>query len=394
MTAPNITETSTSTSTPAPAAASTPTATPAIPATRAAARAAIMQDLTTTAAATVAADPASSAATPAPAAGTATPAGTGAAAAPAAATPTPEDGIEIQPEAGPSKELGTLKLRFKGADGQYTTTPTIPLDQKIELEVGGKRIVKDLNGFARLAADGIANQRHANENHQIKTQVIPRYEQQLGTIQQQLEAQIALNRELLGGADEVLAARRREFAELNSPDQRAERAERALQDRDRQAVEQAEGQRHSEYYSSNVLPVLQAVFTAAPTISNEEVLGKISLETSHMLANGTIPPQRYPEFAQYLREKLTPWATELHASRAATDTARREQDQRDKDAQQAEARRKAQLETRAVGTALAPAAVAAGSGAPSSTDSSAPPPRNRAEARARIRQDLIAGVTG
>lgn len=386
MTAPNTIETAapTTTGTVTPGAPGTTSSAPAAPVSRDAARASIMSKFQTAAAAledTGAGAPAGGEAS-APAAGTPA-AGTAAAGTPAAPAPKPEDGIELQPESGPSPELGPLKLRFKNeTTGQYSNTPPIPADHKIELEVGGKTYVKDFAGVVRLAADGIANQRHASENSHIKTQVIPQYEQRLTSVQEQLEAQIALNREIL--SDEArYAARRQEWDALNSPEQRAERAERALEERERQATEGEQSRQHTEYYNANVLPVLHDVLAHAPTVSDEEVLGRIAMETSHMLVNGAVPPSRYPAFATYLRDQLGPWARAEHAKRSAansTPTARHE------DPQQLAEQRRRQAETRNVGTALAPAAASAGGSVVGTIQpQSQGPAKSRDEARARIR---------
>lgn len=239
--------------------------------------------------------------------------------------------------------------------------------------------MKDLAGVARLAADGIANARHANENHQYRTQVVPQFEQQVSTLQQQLEAQIALNREIL--SDEArYAARRQEFAELNSPEQRLARAEQALTERDRQDAQRAESQQHVAYYEANVLPALVSVLTDAPTVTNEEVMGRIALETGNLLVGGVVPPEHYPQFAHYLRTTLAPWANELHAQRSQADTARREAEQQ----ADAERRRVAQQTVNTdVGRALAPMAPATTVPITPGTTTQAPP-RSRAEARRQI----------
>lgn len=287
--------------------------------------------------------------------------------------------LEIHPESGPSTELGSLKLRFKGGDGQYSPIPEALASQKIEIEVGGKTYVKDLAGIGRLAADGIANARHANENHQLRTQVIPQYEQQVGSMQGQLDALIALNREILTDEGRY-AARRQEFLALNSPEQRASRAETALEERDRREEERQQSQEHVTYYKANVLPVLTSVFTDSPTVSNEEVMGRISMDTQHLLRAGVVPPENYPQFVDYLTKTLAPWAKGLHDKRSQTTPTR------DTTTQQADAdrRRAAQLAiTTDVGRALAPSAPASAAPIPLAANTQSPP-RNRAEARRQI----------
>jgi hypothetical protein len=303
--------------------------------------------------------------------------------------PKPEDGIEIAPEPGATVESGPVKLRFKGADGQYTNTPPIPADQKIEIEIGGKRYVKDLAGIARMAADAVVGQRHATENSHIKTQIIPQYEQHIESVEEMLQAQIALNREIL--SDEgIYAARRQEFAELNSPERRAERAERALADeRDRNAADE-QGRAHTEYYQSNVLPEMHAILSECSSLTNEEILGRIALHTGDLLEGGVVPPKNYPKFASYLREQLAPWARAEHAKRGQADTARREAEQRAEE----ERRRAAQLTTRTeLGAALVPAgAPAAAAPVASITPTPQAPARSRAEARERVRAAMTAGM--
>lgn len=298
----------------------------------------------------------------------------------------PEEGIELKPEVGDAPAGTAVKLRFRNAAGEYTAS-AIPSDHKIELEVNGKKYVKDFAGVARLAVDGIANQQHANENRQIKTQVIPRYESQISTLQEQLDTMVALNREIL--ADEGrYAERRQEFQRLNSPEERAVRAERALVDERTSREQQTTSQRVAEYYSTNILPALHDVLAGAATVTDEEALGRIALDTRDWVVDGAIPPQRYPEFAAYLRGPFATWAKAHHAKNEAASTARRETETR------AAAERgrqvQAQLDTREVGNAMRPAAAAAApsAGGPVSTQ----PPRNRAEARRQIMSDAAASA--
>jgi hypothetical protein len=377
--------TPTAPATPAPVASITPAAPntgSVAPLSREAARSSILQDAKA-GIEKIVADP-NAAATPSASGAVATSTASGdASTTPAAAAATtdakPGDALEIHPEAGPSAELGSLKLRFKGGDGQYVPIPDTLASQKFELQVGGKTYVKDLAGFGRLAADGIANARHATENNHLRTQVVPQMESQLGTLQQQLEAQIALNREILSDENRY-AARRQEFSQLNSPEQRAQRAETALEERDRLDTERTQSQQHVAYYRDNVLPALTSVFTASPTVTNEEVMGRIALETQHLLQNGVIPPANYPKFVDYLTKTLAPWASGLHGQRSQADTARKQAEER----AEADRRRTTQAAQNAdVGRSLAPVAPAAATPiTPGTTTQS--PPRNRAEARRQI----------
>lgn len=379
-------------STGAPGAAAAASAAPALP-SRTAARASIMGSVEALVASTDQPATGTTAAgtTAAPAAASTSAAAPTNPAAPAAAEPAAQSTLEIHPETGPNPELGALKLRFKGADGQYTSAPSVPVDQKIELEVGGKTYVKDFAGIVRLAADGIANQRHAGENSQLKTRVIPALQQSAQQLQGELDAQIALNREILGDEGRY-AARRQEYLQLNSPEQRAERAERALEERDRQATQTAQSAERVEFYRQNILPVLQTTLSDAPTISDEEALGRIAMQTSQWQVGGVIPPERFPELAAYLRDTFTPWAKGEHAKRSragappAPPLAPAAPPITD-------AQRAAQAATRDV-AALVPAGTPGTGAAPSTvTPGSMPPARSRSEARDRVRSMITAGMS-
>jgi hypothetical protein len=180
--------------------------------------------------------------------------------------------------------------------------------------------VKDLAGIGRLAADGIANARHASENHQLRTQVIPQYEQQVGSCSSQLDAQIALNREILtdeGRYARAVRSSRAEFTRAASFPRGAARSRIVIVAKWNRSRASSTSPTTRRTSSPSV-----SVFTEAPTVTNEEVMGRISLETQHLLQNGVVPPENYPKFVDYLTKTLAPWASGLHAQRSQTEATR------------------------------------------------------------------------
>lgn len=289
--------------------------------------------------------------------------------APATDEPAPAE-LEADPTGEPPAEAvigeGGNRVVVRSTDGKFAPAPNV----KLEFVVGDKTYLKTPAELVRMARDGVAGQQFAQEVKEYREQ-IPQVVERFKALEQELEAQRALNLELL--TDEGRYRERKyEWDQLNSPEQRLARYEREREQElyQRRATEQEARQRDVvlQYYTQEVKPVQDDLFTKFPQVALEAKMGRIALDTASMLVNGVIPPNRLPEYKAYLEGPFREWVQ--------AESAKVEGVQRQREAQIATQRRQAQANVQTVGRKLAPTGKAAPDVPPP-----APKPRNREEAK-------------
>jgi hypothetical protein len=202
--------------------------------------------------------------------------------------------------------------------------------------------------------------------------------QQFEAMQAELEAQRALNLEILNDESAYLE-RRDQWSQLNAPEARLARMEQQQQQEYAQRRASEEQARTvgviTQYFEQNIKPVQEEILDGFPQVSLEAKLGRISIDTAPLMQNGVIPPQRLPEYAQYLAGPFRQW---LQAEAAKVDqiSAQREQQQQQQVRQQ---QQRAQQLVQQVGRQMAPTGRAGADVPPP-----APKPRTREEAKAMI----------
>lgn len=243
------------------------------------------------------------------------------------------------------QDVGTGDALFRVRDpatGQFLPVGSYVYELAIRNPETGEvgTYAKSPQELARMARDGIAGQRHFQRLQQIEREVIPQITRERDMIREQFEAQVALNREILGDEERYLA-RREQYLEDTGPDKRLARLEAQLNEErtNNQRAEQAR-QRTFEanrFYETRIQPV---VSQAIATLSPELVLGRMNLDTAHLMVNGVVPPARWNELEAYVRGPFTDWVRKSqpaaapqngngHASGStATTAAKQKTDQR------------------------------------------------------------------
>lgn len=291
------------------------------------------------------------------------------------ATPAPD--ADSPPSDEPPAEAvigeGGNRIVVRTADGKYAPAP----DVKLEFQVGEKVYLKSPAELVRMARDGVAGQQFRTEVQQYREQV-PQVLQQMESIKSELEAQRALNLEILNDETAYLK-RREEWDLLNSPQERLRRmeAQQQMEAQQRYAAQEA-AQRQQvvlQYYQQEILPVQEDILTNYPQVSQEAKLGRISIDTAPLMQNGVIPPHRLPEYKAYLNGPFREW---LYAEAAKVDQAIAS-----RNAQLKQTIRRGQVQAQqvvqSVGKQLAPNGRAAPDAPPAPRK-----PRNREEAKAMI----------
>lgn len=288
---------------------------------------------------------------------------------------TPEGDASGATEPPPEAVIGEggNRIVVRTADGKFAAAP----DVKLEFQVGDKMYMKSPAELVRMARDGVAGQQYRQEVQQFREQV-PQLMQQFQSMQAELEAQRALNLEILND-EQAYLRRQEEWNLLNSPQERLRRIEEEQQQQlvqSRAAAQAAQQQQVvTQYFLQELKPVQDEVMEGFPQVSIEAKLGKLTMDTLPLMRNGVIPPERLPEYRAYLAGPFKDWV-QSEAARVDQMTAKQRADLQASITQE---RQKAQRVVQSVGRQLAPN----GSSAPD-----APPaprkPRNREEARAMI----------
>lgn len=295
---------------------------------------------------------------------------------PAETAPEAETTAEAEPEVGepPAEAVigeGGNQIVVRTADGKFAPAPEV----KLEFRVGDKVYLKDVSEVVRMARDGVVGQQYREEVKQYRD-VLPQVAQRLESMEAELEAQRALNLELLNDPERYYA-RKDEWDRLNAPEERLRRmeAEREQEWQTRRANEEQARRQQTilSYYTEAVKPVQDELLNGFPEVSLEAKMGRISLDTAPLLVNGTIPPERLPEYRAYLQGPFAEWLKGEAARAQKADTQRQQLIEQE--------RKKAQQVVQSVGRQLAPNGKAAPSAPPPR-----PAPRNRDEAKAAIIQ--------
>lgn len=276
---------------------------------------------------------------------------------------------------------GAGKFKVRNADGSFAETPNVVVDFQIGEKVYKGKSLPDL---VRMAYDGVAGQKAVVENRQLQAEVIPRIQQEANQRYQRLEAeyqaQLELNAAILQDATgETWAKNHEKFAQAQSPEAVAERAQQeAMQLRNTLAEQQAD-QYRATTYATYIKPALDFVAQECPDVSDTTKAGIIASITGDLLVQGRIPPEKYPElvnrmqgpYVQAVRAEQKRFADARAATEAAVTKAK---------AEAAAELREAQKKQNALVAGMKPVGGVPGS----QIAKPLAPPRNKAEALDRI----------
>lgn len=252
--------------------------------------------------------------------------------------PTAEPTATVEPSGEVVVDDGEVQLRAeRNPDGTFKGK--IDPSQKFDItmkdpESGETRTYsKTLPEVLRMARDGVWGQKVKDEVQYYRTNV-PEWEKnfsqlkeqhqsvtsQLSQLQEQLEAQMALNRELLTAPDELVIQRREQFAHEQSPEQRLAKLEAQLrQEAEARAVsakQQEQARQAESFIQTRLAPVITDAEQAlgGTDFARRAVAGQIAIETQPLLVNGQLPPEVWPKVEAYLRGPFQQWVKQAAAS--------------------------------------------------------------------------------
>lgn len=201
----------------------------------------------------------------------------------------------------------------------------IPKGLVIEFRANGKSRAEPLDKVVKFAEMGFYNhereqrmQTIASENVEYKTEVAAT-QQQLATREAQLE-------QLLSDPA-YLERALSEYQKATTPEAQAQRLlERANEEREQVAIERERDQIDAvgkPYYEREIVPSLEMIRTAAPYVTEEEIVSKLTRFTDTLIDPRTkrIPPAKHAQINQYFLTEMIPWATQLHEFRGGGRTS-------------------------------------------------------------------------
>jgi hypothetical protein len=227
----------------------------------------------------------------------------------------------------------------------------------VEYKANGKMRHDRLDQVVKLAQWGVYNQEREQKVQQVEqvAQQVYQEREELAALLSEREAQI----EKLLMDDDFLLAVRDAYGEQNSPESRAARAEQEVQDIRVQHQMSAIAEKGQAFYENEVMPALDMIAGALPSISMDELAEKFQMAMyAHVerAPNGEayIPASRYDAVRQYILDDLAVWAQGQHGRRSGTTTSAPKQETQKALAERDKARIEAQKAKRAVGQKTLP----------------------------------------
>jgi hypothetical protein len=251
------------------------------------------------------------------------------------------------------------KFQAFDKEGELTIPPDLTLTYKAD---GKLHENVPLEKVVHLAQQNVYNARQVTVLQETAQQAQQAQEAAV-TQFKQLEQYV----ERLLSDDDFSAAAKQLFAQANSPEQRAARAEQSAQQAQQQMQDFQEGHQVASFTAGTIEPAVQNILKEYPTLDQDDVLGRLALHLPQFHVNGKVPLANLPKVQHYVETDLSQWAKSVHEKRSGAIAAARAATT----AQQADlATQKAatQAKQRQLGRAMAPV----GNAAPPAQKSSGP----------------------
>lgn len=226
------------------------------------------------------------------------------------------------------RELATA-FKLLDADGELE----IP-EVTIEFEANGKTRKEPLDKVVKLAQFGVYQ--HEREQRLTQAQQVM---QQKEVEFQQIEArarQFEQERERLLSDPDYLVQQLARYEQDNTPEARLTRDREQVEQQRRALEAQQIVQQANTFMEGELLPAIETMTTALPTVSPEEIAAKLLLIQERYKVDTPmgryVPPTAYPALRQAMMQEVLPWAQQVHDARdserqTVTKTAKQEVEQ-------------------------------------------------------------------
>jgi len=189
----------------------------------------------------------------------------------------------------------------------------------VEYKANGKIRKDRLDQVVKLAQWGVYNE----ERDRKATAIEQEYQNTLAAVQEMEEAvaEREAQMERLLNDEEFLEAVREAYYAENSPEKRAERAERETNNLRVSYQMQQIQSAGEQFYSGEVLPAVQMITDALPNVTPQELESRLHMVMqahAETAPNGQpyVPPSRYDAIRQYIVDDLALWAQMVNAKRS------------------------------------------------------------------------------
>lgn len=221
------------------------------------------------------------------------------------------DEDEADDEEAPAARKPVTEFMVEDADGDLVDVEGV----EITFVANHETHTLPLDKVVRLAQMGKYNEDLQQEVKATRLSVAE-MQQEMESLRQLADQRRDLARRLLEDDDYLLAQRER-YAEMNSPEARATRAEQRLAAIAAERETANFKQEIEAFVDQALYPAFDALHKQFPTVSFDELWGRFNLATMNISRNGIIPPQHWNDAMQVVERDLGPFAAQLHDQRSA-----------------------------------------------------------------------------
>ena len=222
-----------------------------------------------------------------------------------------KDGEAVVLPVADTSKLAT-QFTLKDATGELAT----PDGLMVEFNANGKTRLEPLDKVVKLAQMGYYQADRVQRMTQIEAQS-EEIRSYASTLEERLQTREAQLTQLLSDPD-YRARAEAEYAAQQTPEKKAERLQRELEE---SRLEQERGpirQQGQQYFQREVLPSLDMITKAMPNVTNAELGQKLHGFVNRLIdrRTGLVPPSQYPQIEAFFRDELIPWARWTDHARA------------------------------------------------------------------------------
>lgn len=256
-----------------------------------------------------------------------------------------EDAGDSETQEAPAKETEEPAKKplanFKAFDKEGELD--VPADLEIEFKADGEVRKLPLDKIIRHAQNGVYNERLVKESQELRERVVPQYEQQLSEVNQQLQAQLALNARLLQDEEYFLGARE-QFLREQTPEVQLQKYQQYVSQMQQQFAAQQEAQASESFVNGALVPAMESLLEAHPEVSWEEAFGKFSMAVAPLYRDGRVPRENFQRVLDLVQRDIGDWVAQRATERRSqSEQARRQLEETQRKAQETVTKQKRTL---------------------------------------------------
>lgn len=250
-------------------------------------------------------------------------------------------------EAQPAEPVKPPLTKFQAFDAKGEIEP--PSDLLLSMKIDGKMeekvpLEKVVHGYqqSKYNARQVQELSTANQNGDAA------YQQALKTI---ADYEQGISQMFADDSDSLYVRAKALHRQSNSPEKIAEAAQNEAYQLRQQMQFQVEAGQVAQFITGTIGPVLSDMVAEYPSVTHDDIMGRIALGIKPFEVNGRVPPANLPKVLHWVNTEVADWAATAHASRS--EASKKASQSLDKE------RAVTQAKQRQMGKALAPVGAAA-----------------------------------